>query len=318
MTSEIKNQIRDAAVDYMTAKGINQTDLAGLSKLNGSYLSSILKGNYELITGDNQVMPIGDKWFVQLAETVGYRVNREFWPNVVTPQFMRMIAELKLAKSMGVHAILIGESGSGKSLCAGLFLNNNPSHTYLITINSLMRVGDVINVLYDKLRLTGSGSRALKLASVIMKLRDIKRQGGSPMLIFDESENMDNGLLKMTKGLFDGIDDYAAIVLVGTDQLIYKLERNKKANKEGGPQLYRRFKSGIRYLDAIDRRFKAVWDKLAEDGVVIEPGLRKLLCELCENYGELNNYLEPAIREAYEKGVALTEDFFRVKYNMRR
>jgi DNA transposition AAA+ family ATPase len=199
-----------------------------------------------------------------------------------------------------------------------MFQNKQPMHTYVITVNSLMRVGDIINQLYDLLGLRDGTSRAVRLSNIIIKLRDIKRKGGSPQIIFDESENMDGQTMRMIKGLFDGIYEYASIVLIGTDQLIYKMEKAKNGNKEGGPQLYRRFKKGIKYLDDIDRKFVKVFETLEENGITIEAGLRKLLHDLCENYGELQNYLEPAIRECGEKGIRLTEEFFRLKYDIRK
>lgn len=44
--------------------------------------------------------------------------------------------------------------------------------------------------------------------------------------------------------------------------------------------------------------------------------LRILLRGLCGNYGELHDFLEPALREAAEDGVPLTDQYFRVKYKI--
>lgn len=51
---------------------------------------------------------------------------------------------------------------------------------------------------------------------------------------------------------------------------------------------------------------------------VEDEGLRDLLTSLCSNFGEMNDYLEPALREADKNGVALTEKRFRMMYGLGR
>jgi hypothetical protein len=43
-----------------------------------------------------------------------------------------------------------------------------------------------------------------------------------------------------------------------------------------------------------------------------------LLCALCDNYGELHDYLEPTLKECGSKNIELTEEFFRLKWNENR
>ena len=58
----------------------------------------------------------------------------------------------------------------------------------------------------------------------------------------------------------------------------------------------------------MDRKYTPFMD-LVED-----IRLRKLLVGLCDNYGELHDFLEPAILSAKKDGKPLTEEYFRTMY----
>jgi hypothetical protein len=181
----------------------------------------------------------------------------------------------------------------------------------VLTINSLVRLHDVIATLTDQLGLPAVSSKAMRFANIIIKLREINKSGGNPMIIVDEAENMEHSLLKMIKGFFDGLAGYASIVLIGTDQLRRDMEKAKNRNVQGGPQLWRRFKPFLEKSFYNIPDFQPFFDELVADYE-----LRKLLTRLCDNYGELNQYLEPALRECDERGEALTVDKFREIYNI--
>jgi hypothetical protein len=83
------------------------------------------------------------------------------------------------------------------------------------------------------------------------------------------------------------------------------------SNKNGAPQFYRRIKAGIKHIPS-DKNFKPFFEKMNVD----DKGLRKLLNERCNNYGELHDYLEPVLKEADVKGQPVTESFFRLYHNM--
>ena len=136
-----------------------------------------------------------------------------------------------------------------------------------------------------------------------MELSRIADNGFNPILIFDEAEYLNlRGLLSI-KTIYDYLKDICAIVMIGTSDILNKLEKSRK--KEGMPQFIRRFKAGIRNVRPIDRTFARFFE-----GKEIGRDLKKLLCVNADNYGELADFLEPAIREADRRGVPLTKEFF--------
>jgi hypothetical protein len=136
--------------------------------------------------------------------------------------------------------------------------------------------------------------------------------GLSPMLILDESENMKLNVLCAMKELYDNLNGVCSLVMLGTDQLLIKLDRMRKKNKTGIPQLYRRIKFGIRMLQPIDRSFKHFLKTIGID----DPAIVRFLRENCENYGELHDVLVPSMREAERTNELLTENFIRKIFNM--
>jgi hypothetical protein len=190
-------------------------------------------------------------------------------------------------------------------------------HTYRITISSLYNLVDLVNELTEKTNAEANAyvgasmhasSMKTRVDKIIDKLIEVKRAGGKPIIIIDEGENMEISLLKMFKALYDALKNHCAIVLIGTERLPNRmLNKNGSAkgrNREALPELYRRFKAGHKNIAAIDRSYRLILDKYVDD-----KGLRKLLSEICNNYGELHDYLEPALREADMAGVPLTENF---------
>ena len=112
------------------------------------------------------------------------------------------------------------------------------------------------------------------------------------------------------KALYDGVVGYAGLVLIGTTQLTRSLAKLKNKDRQGMPQLYRRIKAGIRHINPVPD-FSIFYAKYQ-----VEKPLVKLLDSLCENYGELHDYLEPVLREADEQEVPISEDLFRLVHDM--
>lgn len=309
MTNQVKTQITEAALSYMAGKEMTAANLSKLSGVNQSYLSAMLNGKLTVPVGEKET-DIADKWWLLLADAVGVSLEKKYWKPVATKQMRHIMTSLETARDNGRATTIICDTGMGKSFCVDRFQNEFPKDVFVITINSLVRLHDVVNMLLDRLNLPQKSSKAMRMITIIMKLREMKRAGMKPTIVFDEAENMEHALVKMMKGLFDGLSGYASLIQMGTPQLLAKMYRAKNSNMEGGPQYFRRFKVGIQKVSPVvdfDPFFKELG---------IEPKLQKLLIRECDNYGELRDYLEPALRETDVRGVPLTADEFRVIHNI--
>jgi DNA transposition AAA+ family ATPase len=309
MNQELKYQIVAGAIAYAEKNDISNNEIARVAGINPSYLSNMLRNNFSNKV-DGKDVPIGEKWFYMLAQWAGFAITKAYWKTVPTPQFEKIIYELEIAKHHSRVTTIIVDSGYGKTYTVETFCRINPNHTYKVTVNSMFKIRDILNDIASKIGSPISFTVALTLRDIMLRLAEMKRMGHKPMLIIDEAENLKLPVIQMLKGLYDGLLGYASIVLIGTSQLTDALWKMKQSNRNGVPQFYRRIKAGIKMVTS-EKCFAPFFEMHVPD-----KGLRRLLTNLCDYYGELHDYLEPALKEADEQGVPLTENLFRIIYNM--
>lgn len=304
MTYEEKQSVARAAQAYMSEKGISQNVLAKLAGVNASYLSSILKGVFTFVNNrTNEESPIADKYFQLLAGRIGVNLAKEHWPLVKTEQFIDIVKELTEAKETATTRIIVGETGCGKSYTVNRFLKAYPQGTYVVTCNQNDSISDLVRKMQRELKVSFDGSVSYRIDRISMELSRIADNSMLPILISDEAEYLSvRGLLSI-KTIYDYLKGICSIVMIGTPDILDKLEKTKR--KAGMPQFIRRFKAGIRNIRPIDRTFSKFFEGRSMDGALV-----KLLRLNADNYGELADYLEPALREADRRGCPLTKEFF--------
>ena len=224
MESELKKQIVEAAKIYAADNGLSQDAMAEKSGMNISYINAMFKGMATIAVKGGKMVEIKDSYYKKLAKAIGYSFEPVFWEQVDTPQYVQIYTELLDARSSGRAKMLIGETGCGKTYTIDRFMIDNPVNSYRITVSGLHNLNDVINELCDLLNLTVAGSRVSKLKKIARKFYSIKLDGGKPILILDEAENLRIPALKMLKALYDAVRDFCPIVTIGTNQLSNKLD----------------------------------------------------------------------------------------------
>lgn len=309
MNTELKKQIVGEFESYLTHHSMSQNEFAKKSGINVSYLSAMRSGEFVINAGAGKKVEISDKYFEQLADFLGIKTEKVYWQTVPTAQMQRIIATLEDAREFGYTNVIIGETGCGKTYVSNLFAKAHPIDVILITVSQSDNIGDLLDKILDKLKVGSGKTKSKKLKDIVAALRTRRYEGGKPMIIFDEAEYMKQPALCAMKELYDNLSGVCSIVMVATDQLIRNLDRLRRRNKDGIPQLYRRIKFGIRVLPQIDRTFKQFLNGH------YEKDLTQFLRENCDNYGELHDVLVPAMREADRTGTPLTEKFVRTILN---
>lgn len=310
----MKKLIAESARNYMSANGLSQAQLAEATGINVSYINAMLSGAEDIDVAGRKVS-IKTPYYAKLADQCGYIYEKRYWATIETDQYLLCSTELADGKMTGRMKLIVGESGCGKTFSVNKFLKEAPVGTYRLTVSSLYSIKDILAELCLLVGIQAKGSNAIRVKRIAEKLNVLKMKGYKPMIILDEAENLRPAALKMLKSLYDNVREYCAIALIGTPQLLHKLETLKDKDHDGMPQFYRRFKAGIRELPLMKKEtFTEFFDELG----VEDEGLRDLLTSLCSNFGEMNDYLEPALREADKNGVALTEKRFRMMYGLGR
>lgn len=310
MTNEIKDAVMEAARMYLTQKGISQNELQRRSRV--SYLSGMMNGVYtyeDKRGGKTGIIP--DKWFRKLADYIGYKINKDYWPTVSTSQFRKVISELKEAKKYANVRMIIGDTGCGKTYSIEQFRKNNPVGTFVITCSGQTCQKSLINRIMEELEIEHKGCCDYLLGRISAEIRNRQLAGDDPILILDEAENLRLPTFKSIKSIYDYLKGDCGIVLVGTDQLLADLEKLSKRNEKGMPQFYDRFTSGERRLKPVDHTYTEFLSSYK-----IEPGLKDLIQKRCKSYRGLADLMEPALRKADERGEPLTEEFFRIIHDL--
>jgi DNA transposition AAA+ family ATPase len=207
--------------------------------------------------------------------------------------------------------MIIGETGCGKTYAVDTYCRENPEHIYRLTLSNMSSIYDVIDELTEKIGLSTAVRRQGKVIRVALKLRELAEKGLRPQIIMDEGENVKLPILGLWKALYDQLNKYCSIVIMGTPELPEILKSFCRRGKVGARQFARRVKAGTVTLKSIDRTYKAFFEDKN-----IDEGVRKHLLALCDNYGELNDFLEPVMRAADEDGVSLNEAFFRQYFGL--
>ena len=313
LTTHNKQEISAAANEYMRLHNITGNELKRISGC--SYTSYILKGSTtypDPKTKEQKEIP--DAYFMKIAQSVGMRFEKEYWPTIETSQYKEIMVRLKDAKKTSAPLTLIGHTGCGKSHTIEAFKKQNPIATYITICNDLFKPSDLLDAILDSCGIPESQHPAnpvKKLKEVMLFMSRRAAEGQKPILILDEAENMKIQPLKSVKSIYDALIGTCSIVLIGTDELTRKMDklRNKKNPADGIPQFYRRFMVAHKHeLDTIDLSFR---DFLMDNPFIADNSLKSLLQDLCEDYGSLHDYLEPAIKEAEIMGVPLTTQFFK-------
>lgn len=301
-----KQTIIQNVLEYMRLRELTQADMSRLSGVDEAYLSEMFKENtlFTYNAGDKE-RNIPDKWFRILADTIKKGSDDELWKTIQTNQMTNIAAILEESKEFGYTRVIIGETGCGKTFFADKFVASNPKENFKITVGSMDNISDILDKILDALKLKHGKSRSKKMGDIIKSLKARRMNGEKPVLIFDEAEYMKIATLCNIKELHDHLHQYVSINLIGTDQLLEKLEMVKKKNRAGMPQFYRRVKFGIRVLNPIDTSFKDFLKGIEDKGFIT------FLRKNCENYGELHDVLLPVKRESLRTGEPMTEEFAR-------
>lgn len=299
MNTDEKALIVNAAREYMQAHGLSQGELADLANINESYMSLMMNGKYFANAGKASQVELADKYFVALADAVGFQTGKVYWQTERTIQYMQVLSALADAKRMQTSPLLtlIGEAGAGKTLAKEKFVLSAPKHTYTVTVGGQTGLPDLLEGLCKQLGLEAGGRNrtAERLLKIQLRLRDLVRDGEKPLVIIDEAENLKMYGLQAIKTLYDGLKHHCTTVLIGTNQLERNVLRMVQQDRTGMPQFYSRMKGGIRYIAPVNKGktgFAIFLDKYK-----MSKELKQLLIHSCDDYRMLSDAVEPMLRE---------------------
>lgn len=300
MNHSTKQGIANAVKNYIDIHEINQVIISNRADVPRAFLTNILKGVFTYLTGNDNELDIPVKHFKSLASLVEFEFEKKLWKNRKTPQLTQMLAILEEAKQEAFTRVIIGTTGSGKSHVIDLYKRKNPADVFSVKVGHTDTLRDLLWKIADILKVPKSRTKSTQIKTISQSLLALWHNGRKPQIIFDESEYMKTSALCSIKEFYDYLDKYCSIILIGTEQLIREIDKLRKRDAKGIPQLYRRIKFGIRRLPVIDRSYKLFLEDIKDKPLI------KWLQDNCTNYGELHDVLVPGLLESNRLQTPLT------------
>lgn len=230
------------------------------------------------------------------------------WEQFPTLQSKEILSELMEASKEPSAKMIIADTGLGKTNAITMFKQTNPYNSFIVTLGESYKRNDLLDEISEIIgaqSFVGKNSVRARVKAIRNAFADMAEN--NPVLILDEFENAKLPILKSMKELYDALIDHTSIVLIGTDQLLQQFE--KKSITQSIPQLKRRFKAGTRVISSIkkSRDFKPFFDKYIPNDTQIQD----MLLVLCNNYGELHDYMFPVLSSCAKKGIKPTAEIFK-------
>lgn len=242
----------------------------------------------------------------------------EGWIDMKTRQSKQLLKELVDAKKNRRALLIINDTGMGKTHTVETFAQVEKKYTYVVTVGYSFKLPHVIEAIMDLLGIdipTGNrySTTYERLQLIADELQRIHNSGGNPVIILDEAENLQPAVLKAIKELYDYVIKYCSIVLIGTSYIMESMLNTKKKNRMSVPQLYRRFKAGIRHIVPLHKAKDFVPFFEAHE---VPTDVQDVVLQLANNYGELHDYLHPYLQQCAELGQEPAAKTFRLYHSL--
>lgn len=236
-------------------------------------------------------------------------MNKIEWVQLPTLQSKEILSELMEAHEEPLSKMVIAPTGLGKTNAISMFKKKYPDSTYVVTLGESYSRNDMLMEIAEQVGAPvwiGKNSKHRLIKGIAKAVHDLPAKA-TPKIVLDEFENARIPVMKSIKELYDAVGEKCSIVLIGTEQLLEQF--NKKSFAQSIPQLRRRFKAGTRYITPIKkaRDFKPFFDKYIPNELAIQD----ILIKLCENYGELHDFLYPFLLSCQKKNIKPTAEAFK-------
>jgi len=178
-------------------KGLSQNAVGQLIGVSGTALSQIRNGKYN--ANPQKIFDILEQYFGVKEKAKLTYSEVGYAPTSISEQIYDIIA---VCQVKGGLAVACGDAGIGKTKAAQKFVSDNPSNSFLITINPcLNNVKSLLKTIADRIGAGQERSVNELWLSIANKLSD-----GS-VLIFDESQHLTVKAIEVLRSFSDYFND---------------------------------------------------------------------------------------------------------------
>lgn len=323
LTEEQKTTIVSRMLDYVVrmdttcdCKTYNRNKLASDAKVNVAYLDAMITG---LETGKfvlNDTM-IKDTYFMRISKLIGYELDNKYWRTFETEQYLEIENCFIEAKTGATVKGVIGSTGTGKTFTVQRMRDKYPSGTFIITCANDFNLRDLIRYIAVEVGVSVgddmSQSRIRK--AVEQKLRQLYEYDLKPILVFDESENLQLPAWGRVKSLYDNLKGVCAFMVLGTPNWYDRIKNMSDTTKGIAPQIFSRFLSGNKTTFLTEVGTEEVATLCQEAGVRNQFVINRI-CKTTNNYRDLNDTLVSLQRAAEAQGCDIDLELYKREVKM--
>ncbi|HEX8348698.1 MAG TPA: ATP-binding protein [Hymenobacter sp.] len=290
MLESHKQLISREADAYMGKHNMSAGKFSGLTGVNPSYLSYILRGDWNAFpVQGGKTTQIGDSHFLKLQKFLG--ITLEVFN---TKPFVDVSYTLALAKRNADYYIVDGKTGQGKSFAVTEFQRQHPAGTYVVDCANAMTPRKMMLAIAEAVGVLPVGDNDMLIKAVAAKMSATP----NALLVLDEAETMVKKRLAFgfIHDLHKKLDGMGSIVIIGANDLLATMKARAAKNIDSFPQVLRRFGAEpVMLMAGIDRD-----DAVAicsTYGVSSAREVTQLMAQ-CENYGTLFSTLKKRKNDA--------------------
>lgn len=235
----------------------------------------------------NRWQSISDQMWINIGKQVGYSSNGK-WNMAPTKPFNSLVKLFKTAQENStVHAITV-PAGRGKSFTINWYKDHH-DNVFHIVCAKYMSNRELLSKILRKMNKEATGSASVMMDTIIEEV--LKKQ--LPIIILDEFDKLRDEQKLFFITLYNMLEDYCSIVLIGTSNLEIQIKRRTGKHAIGFEEIYSR----------INRRFITIPDSSLKDVTMIceanglyEP--QKIQVIYNESEGDLRR-IKTAVRKAH-------------------
>lgn len=225
ISEEKKHDIRNLLNGYCERYGSRNSAALSPKNVSSSTVSSIMNGKWENISDD---------MWKSIRRQITDSANSSDWEIVETPTFKDVTFCLRNAQEEKGVTWLTAPAGSGKTTAAEVYRAENRDVIYVLCDED-MKKSDFANELG---RAAGMRINTQKRArEKIMQVVDFINEMDNPLIVFDEGDKLNDGILHYFITIYNLLRRKAGIVFLSTSYMHRRMELGLRYNKKGYQEL---------------------------------------------------------------------------------
>ncbi|MDE6539071.1 MAG: AAA family ATPase [Ruminococcus sp.] len=218
MYTDEQQTLLDKVEDLMKEKNLSQSAVGQLIGISGTTLSQLKNGRYK--ANPQKIFDTLEKFFSENKNSAYSDTN--YVSTNISGQIYKVIAN---CRSRGGLAVVCGDAGIGKTKTAQKFVADNPSDSFLITINPcLTGIKSLLKVIADRIGAGQEKSVNGMWFSIVNKISD------GTVFIFDEAQHLTLKTIEVLRSFSDYFSDNGktlGICFIGNLETIARMGSRK-------------------------------------------------------------------------------------------